>query len=53
MSGPTILNLTAGDYFITKAIKVSQDLSIVGHGNDKTFLKISEEADKTLNIFLD
>ncbi|WOI21490.1 polysaccharide lyase 6 family protein [Nonlabens ulvanivorans] len=47
MSGPTILKLTAGDYFITKAIKVSQDLSIVGHGNDKTFLKISKEADKT------
>ncbi|PQJ30596.1 hypothetical protein BST92_00980 [Nonlabens arenilitoris] len=46
MSGPTILKLTEGNYFITKAIKLSQNLTIIGRGNDKTFLKISEEADK-------
>jgi poly(beta-D-mannuronate) lyase len=47
ISGPTIIKLTEGEYFLTKASKITQDLTIIGAGKDKTFIKVSKKANKT------
>ncbi len=52
MSGPTVLKLTAGTYYLSKANKVNQDLTIIGAGKGKTFIKISESAAKTPQYIL-
>ncbi|AGC75480.1 poly(beta-D-mannuronate) lyase [Nonlabens dokdonensis] len=52
LSGPTIIKLSAGEYFLAKASKVTQDLTIIGAGKDKTFIKVSKKSDKTPQYFL-
>ncbi|MDP5099697.1 MAG: polysaccharide lyase 6 family protein [Nonlabens sp.] len=44
ISAPTTLRLAAGTYYLSKASKVSNDLTIIGAGTDKTFIKVSESA---------
>ncbi len=52
LSGPTVIKLSAGEYFIAKASKVTQDLTIIGEGKDKTFIRVSEKSDKIPQYFL-
>jgi poly(beta-D-mannuronate) lyase len=45
-AGPTILELQAGDYYLTKGNKLTHDVTIKGAGRGKTFIKISKESKK-------
>jgi poly(beta-D-mannuronate) lyase len=45
-AGPTTLQLKEGIYTLTKGMKLTSDVTIVGAGRSKTFLKISDQAEK-------
>ncbi len=45
-AGPTTLELSEGTYYLSKGLKITSELIIKGAGRSKTFIKMSEKAEK-------